>query len=267
MSSATTVRRGEARLHRHVEHVMGMPVSVALRGRHARTPAGCAAWRAVITELRDVDRVFSTYRDDSVINRLGRGELTLEQCPVEVAEVMELGRQAERRSGGAFSVHLPGPDGRLRLDASGVVKGWAVQRAARFFSSLADTDFCFSAGGDIICHTTGAAGDPWRIGIEHPHDPRSLIAVVPVRAGAVATSSTAHRGHHLLDARTGRPVQGVASVTVIGRSLDRVDIDATSAYAQGGRAASWLRTRPGRTALVVWPDASTTVIDGRLSTS
>ena len=249
-------------VHRQVEHVMGMPISLAVRGRNAAA-AGGDPWAAVIDELRDVDRVFSTYRDDSVISRLDRGELALDECPPEVAEVLALGRAAQRQSDGAFSIELPGEDGRRRLDPSGVVKGWAVQRAARFLRAVEDIDFCLSAGGDLVCHTADPDGTAWRIGIEHPDDPGSLIAVVPVRSGAVATSGTAHRGRHLLDARTGRPVDGVASVTVIGSSLTWVDIDATAAYAHGSGAADWLRNRPDRTALVVWPDATTTVVDGR----
>jgi len=135
-------------VHRRVEHVMGMPVSLAVRGRNAAA-AGGDPWAAVIDELRDVDRVFSTYRDDSVISRLDRGELALDECPPEVAEVLALGRAAERQSDGAFSIELPGEDGRRRLDPSGVVKGWAVQRAARFLRAVEDIDFCLSAGGDL----------------------------------------------------------------------------------------------------------------------
>ena len=247
---------------RRVEQVMGMPISVALRGRHAHTVAGADAWAAVVAELRQVDAVFSTYRADSVVNRLDRGELTLADCPAEVAEVLALGSQAEHESDGAFSVVLPDADGRRRLDPSGVVKGWAVERAARLLSALADTDHCLSAGGDLVCHVADPDRPGWRIGIEDPHDPTSLVAVVPVRSGAVATSGTRHRGEHLLDARTGRPATGVASVTVIDPSLTWADIDATAAYAQGPAAADWLRTR-GRTALVVWPDGSTTLLDGR----
>ena len=51
-------------------------------------------------------------------------------------------------------------------------------------------------------------------------------------------------------------------MTVIGSSLTWADIDATAGYAHGARAADWLGAR-GRTALVVWPDATTTVLDGR----
>ncbi|HYN71440.1 MAG TPA: FAD:protein FMN transferase [Nakamurella sp.] len=90
-----------------------------------------------------------------------------------------------------------------------------------------------------------------------------LIAVVPIRSGAAATSGTAHRGQHLMEPRTGLPVEGVASVTVIGPSLTWADIDATAAYARGVDAAAWLSGRPGRTGLIVGPDRITTIIDGR----
>ena len=248
-------------VRRYVEHVMGMPISLALRGRHADDAAARGAWAQVMSVLREVDRVFSTYRADSCISRLDRGEIGPEDCPAEVAEVLALGAAAERESGGAFSIRLPGPDGRPRLDPSGVVKGWAVERAAAALRALPDTDFCLSAGGDMACRTLDPGGAPWRIGVENPADPSRILAVVPVFTGAVATSGTAHRGQHLLDARTGRPPAGVASVTVVAGSLTDADIDATAAYALGEEAARWLETRRGRQALVVWADGRTTAIE------
>ena len=77
-------------------------------------------------------------------------------CPPEVAEVLALGSEAEH-SRGAFSIVLPSGDGRRRLDPSGVVKGWAAQRASRWLAALDDTDFCLSAGGDMLCHTAATA--------------------------------------------------------------------------------------------------------------
>jgi FAD:protein FMN transferase len=243
---------------RYVAHVMGMPISLALRGRHADDAAGALAWEAALEVLRAADDVFSTYRADSVISRLGRGEITLADCPPEVAaqvgQVLTLGDAAERESGGAFAVRRDGV-----LDPSGVVKGWAAERAAVALAALPDTDFCLSAGGDLTCRTHDRTGAPWRIGIEDPHDPSRLVAVVPVHTGAVATSGAARRGVHVVDARTGRPPVGVASVTVIGASLTAVDIDATAAYALGGDAVPWLRGR-GCTALVVHADATLTVV-------
>jgi len=241
---------------RYVEHVMGMPISLALRGRHTCDDLARSAWAAVMDQLREADRVFSTYRPDSFISRLGRGEIGVGQCPPEVAEVLALGERAEHESGGAFRITRPGQV----LDPSGVVKGWAAERAARHLRALPATDFCLSAGGDLVCRTLDPAAEPWRIGIEHPHDPRRLIATVPVFAGAVATSGAAHRGAHLVDARTGLAPASVASVTVVAQSLTWADIDATAAYAHGEDAADWLRTRSGRSGLVVWQDGSTTLV-------
>jgi thiamine biosynthesis lipoprotein len=238
-----------------------MPISLALRGRHSGDAAARAAWGDVMATLRYVDAVFSTYRGDSHISRLGRGEIGLEDCPPEVAEVLELGAAAERESAGAFSIRLPGPDGSPMLDPSGVVKGWAVERAAAALRALPDTDFCLSAGGDMTCRTLDPGAAPWQIGVEDPADPRRIRAIVPVFTGAVATSGTAHRGRHLVDARTGRAPVGVASVTVVAASLTSADIDATAAYAQGPDAARWLETRPGRSGLVVWDDGTVTTVE------
>jgi FAD:protein FMN transferase len=231
---------------RYVEQVMGLPISLALRGRHATDARGRDGWAAALAVLRDADRVFSTYRADSVISRLGRGELAVSACPLEVAEVMELGDAAERDSGGAFAVRRDGV-----LDPSGVVKGWAAERAAVHLAALPDTDFCLSAGGDITCRTLDPDAAPWRIGIEDPHDPRGLVAVVPLHTGAVATSGTARRGAHIVDARTGRPPHGIGSVTVVGDSLTAVDIDATAAFALGPDGERWLAGRGHRSVLVI----------------
>ena len=245
-----------------VGHVMNLPVSLTIRGRHAADDRGRAAWTEVMATLREVDAVFSTWRADSHVSRLGRGELTLADCPPEVAEVLALGELAERQSEGAFRVRRTGPGGQAVLDPTGVVKGWAVERAADHLRALEATDFCLSAGGDMVCRTLGPDAPPWRVGIEDPHDPGRLVAVVPVATGAVATSGTAHRGEHLVDARTGRPPTGVASVTVVAASLTWADSDATAAYAHGRDAARWLGGRPGRRGLVVWADGSTTVVGG-----
>jgi hypothetical protein len=66
---------------------------------------------------RAVRVIFSTYRGDSIINRLDRAELTVDQCPAEVAEVLELGREAEQASEGAFSIMLP-----LLTDVAGLIR-------------------------------------------------------------------------------------------------------------------------------------------------
>jgi len=248
-------------LQRYVAHLMGMPVSLALRGRHAEDEAARGAWERCVAELTEVDRTFSTYREDSVVSRLSRGEIDLADCPAEVREVLGLGEQARVESAGAFDVRCPGPDGVPVLDPSGVVKGWAVQRASAHLRALPDTDVCLSAGGDMVCHVADESRPAWRVGVEDPLDPQQLVATVEVRRGAVATSGTAHRGEHITDARTGDLPSVVASVTVLADDLTWADIDATAAYAMGADALTWLRARAGRRGVVVWRDGRREVFD------
>jgi FAD:protein FMN transferase len=235
---------------RRVEQVMGMPISLALRGRHAGDARGDAAWAAALAVLRAADRTFSTYRADSVVSRLNRGAAV--DVPPEVTEVLAIGAAAERASGGAFALRRGGV-----LDPSGVVKGWAAERAAAKLAALPGTDFCLSAGGDITCRTVEPDAPAWRIGIEDPRDPTRLVAVVPLRTGAVATSGTAHRGAHIVDARTGRAPDGLASVTVVGDALTAVDVDATAAFALGRDGERWLAARGHRRAFLVRSDGTT----------
>jgi thiamine biosynthesis lipoprotein len=249
---STTTRPAPAR---YVQHVMGMPISLALRGRHTDDAAARGAWAEALAALRDVDRVFSTYRPDSLVSRLARDEITVDDCPPELAEVLALGELARVQSHGAFDVRRGGV-----LDPSGVVKGWAVERAARPLRALPETDVCLSAGGDLVCQVAGPDSPDWRIGIEDPHDPARVVAMVPVRTGAVATSGLVHRGGHVVDARTGAVPDAVASVTVIHDDLVWADIDATAALAMGRHAVGWLRTRPRRTGLVVWADGRTDLV-------
>lgn len=252
--TATTRTTTTAAPVRRVVQLMGMPISLALRGRHAGTPEGDAAWAAAVAELRWVDEVFSTWREDSYVSRYSRHEVALTDCPRELAEVVAIGLAAERESHGAFSIMRGG-----HFDPTGVVKGWAVDRAAAHLQVLEDTDVCLNAGGDLTCSTRPGA-EPWMVGVEHPLDPVRLVARVPVHRGGVATSGTAHRGAHLVDARSGEAPSAVASVTVVAPTLTEADVEATAAYALGPDAAAWLRTRPGRVGLVVWRDGSTEVI-------
>lgn len=244
-------------VRRRVVEVMGTAVSLAIRGTHAEGPAADAAWTEAVRILRDADTVFSTYQPDSVICRWRRGELDLADCPPEVREVLGLAERARVESHGAFDIRYGAADG--LPDPSGVVKGWAVQRAADALAALPDTDFCLSAGGDMVCRTVRPGAPAWRVGIEDPRDPQRLIATVPVHNGAVATSGTAHRGQHILDPRTGRAPGGLLQVTVIGPDLTWVDIDATAAFVLGEWGESWLSVR-GRTAIVVPADGPVSVV-------
>ncbi|BFO20006.1 hypothetical protein SHKM778_63940 [Streptomyces sp. KM77-8] len=91
---------------RHVEETMGTVFSFDVRGGEPAVVR--AALEEAVAGLHRVDEVFSTYRDDSQISRLARGELDVGECAAEVAEVLELAAEAERVSEGWFSPRYRG---------------------------------------------------------------------------------------------------------------------------------------------------------------
>ena len=234
-----------------VEQIMGMPVSIHLRGAGLARSAVEAAVEAVFSDLRDVDAVFSTYRPTSDIRRFNHGELTLAECHPTVTEVLRLCDAARHRTGGAFDPNLPAPGGGIWFDPSGLVKGWAAERAAGHLARL-DLDFCLNAGGDVVARA-GGESIPWRVGVEDPEDLRRILGVVPLRSGAVATSGSARRGHHIVDPRGNRPAQELLSATVTGPSLMWADVFATATIVGGTAALEWFADLPGYEALIVTP--------------
>ena len=230
---------------RHAEHVMGTVVSfdVPVTARHDGSLDDAIEW------LHWVDRVFSPYRPDSDVSKLARAEVTLDGCAPEVAEVFAACARVRDVSGGYFTASPGG-----RLDPSGYVKGWAVERAASLLSRAGSADHLVNGGGDVQCAGGRAAGEPWRVGIADPFRPAAIALVVAVSDCAVATSGIAERGSHIIDPFTGRPPSGLASLTVIGPSLALADAYATAAFAMGpARARDWTSSLDGHEAYAITP--------------
>jgi FAD:protein FMN transferase len=233
----------------HVEHCMGTVFSFDLRdpGDWTAALAEAVAW------LHEVDATFSTYRDDSVVSRLSRGELSLPECSGQVRAVFALCEQVSLASKGYFSIHSA-PDG--RLDPSGMVKGWAIERASDLLAAHGSRNHALNGGGDIQMEGEAAAGQPWRIGITDPGDGQRVLTVVTGRDLAVATSGIAERGAHIFDPHKGKPAVELSGVTIVGRRLTLVDAYATAAFAMGPGALSWIETLPGYEGLVVNADGT-----------
>jgi thiamine biosynthesis lipoprotein len=92
------------------------------------------------------------------------------------------------------------------------------------------------------------------VGIRHPDQPDQLAAVLAIGDGAVATSGTYERGHHIVDPWTGRPARGLRSLTVVGPRLGFVDAYATAAFVMGLAGLRWVVTHPGHEALAITDD-------------
>jgi FAD:protein FMN transferase len=249
-----------------VEQVMGMPVSVHVRGPQAHGPDAEAAVALLVADLHRTDEIFSTWKAGSQISRLQRGELTTAGCDPWVREVIALCDEARTRTGGWFDADLPDradPAAARRFDPTGLVKGWAIERVARALSAaLPDHDVLVNAGGDLAVRCRRTDTPDWRLGIEDPADRSRLLAAVPLRDGGMATSGTAARGAHIVDPRSGAPVARAGSVTVVGPDLMWADVHATAAFAMGEAAEDYLSRLAGHLAFVVRPDGTTRTITG-----
>jgi FAD:protein FMN transferase len=231
-----------------VEQIMGMPIVVDVRGDDTATDD----LERMFGWLHWVDRTFSTYREDSEISRLERGELELGDADPDVGWVLERCEELRHETNGYFDARASG-----RLDPSGLVKGWAVDRAVDRLRAAGIASFAVSAGGDMR-----VAGGPWRVGIEHPLQRQSLAAVLDVSDLAVATSAAYARGDHVVDPHSGRPPAGVLSVTVVGPDLATADAYATAAFAMGADGPHWTATLDGYEALTIMADETVLTTGG-----
>jgi thiamine biosynthesis lipoprotein len=209
---------------------MGMPVQIDLRDADVDPTTLDAAF----DWLRVVDQTFSTYKPESEISRLDRGELTISECRPEVDEVLVRCARLREETAGFFSVRAGG-----RLDPSGLVKGWAVGKAADLLSAAGARNFSINAGGDIVLRGRAAPEELWRIGIQHPLQRDKVAAVLAGQDIAIATSGEYERGRHVIDPHTGRAPTGLLSATIVGPDLATADAYATATFAMGDGGPAW----------------------------
>jgi len=225
---------------------MGMPIVVDVRDVDDET-----LLEPLFDWFREVDERFSTYKESSEVSRLDRGELEPADAHEDVRAALERCEELRAETDGYFDVRAVRPD---RVDPSGLVKGWSVDRAAALADELGWRNYAISAGGDIRLRGGALPEAEWRIGIEHPREPQRVLAVVAGDDLAVATSGAYARGDHVVDPHSGRPPAGVLSVTIAGPDLATADAYATAAFAMGRGGPGWTARLRGYEALTVLDD-------------
>lgn len=211
-------------------HVMGTVVSFDLRD-----PVPADALAEAIRVLHHADATFSPYKSDSEIARLGRGEIRVADCHPHVEEVLQLCEDATQRTDRYFTAFPYGD-----LDPTGLVKGWAIQRASEVLADAGSGRHSVNGGGDIQLFGDPDQSPPWRIGIADPADRGKLLAVALCRDGALATSGSSERGHHIVNPVSGQVANHFTSVSITAPSLIDADVFATAAFARGAGAVEWI---------------------------
>ncbi|TGV78192.1 FAD:protein FMN transferase, partial [Mesorhizobium sp. M00.F.Ca.ET.158.01.1.1] len=123
-----------------------MPTRTTRAGASGYAGLGCASnaelIEAVFGYFEHIDRRFSTYRADSEITAINRGDVPVVDWSGEMMEVFALARQTKDETDGYFDIRKP--DG--SLDPSGIVKGWAIRNAAEIVQRAGISDFFIEAG-------------------------------------------------------------------------------------------------------------------------
>jgi thiamine biosynthesis lipoprotein len=249
-----------------VAQIMGLPMSIHVRGPQARGTRVAEAVESAFAELRADEAMFSAWQPDSPVSRIKDGRDRLADAHPRIRHVAALCELAGHRTGGAFAAWQPGPDGRQRFDPTGLVKGWAVEQA--FNQLLADLrplgahDALICAGGDIAVACGRTDTPDWVVAVEDPRDRSRTVRALQLRTGAVATSGTAARGAHIIDPATGVAACGLLSATVIGPKLTWADVYATAAFVKGSGALPWIATLRDHAGILIGVDGRVSTISG-----
>lgn len=274
ITDAGSVRQGRRTegdsLLRHAVPVMGTVFSFAVgrppevtapRGRVALRFDPEAALADATTLLERLDGAWSPFRDDSFVTRLrAHEELDARTEDPDGSLGLDLVirrcRAAQRLTNGAFDAWgLPGG-----FDPTGVVKGWAVERAVALLAARGITDVAVSGGGDVTARGRAPGREGWRIGVRDPHNDGALLGAVLVRGGgAVATSGFYERGAHIIDPRRlplSAPRGHLVAVTVAGPELGWCDVIAKAILVEGTVSPGWVASIPTYRVLAVHQDAT-----------
>lgn len=235
---------------KYTRMIMGMPVSVEIVGD--RVPR--RLFDMVFDWFEDVDRRYSPYKPDSEVSRMNAG-LPEDEWSDEMRAILALSTQTKALTDGYFDVYFQG-----HFDPSGIIKGWAIQKAAELLKARGRHDFYIDAGGDIAAAGTSPEGNPWRIGIRNPFRREEVIKVIAVQDKGVATSGAYIRGDHIYNPRVpGERPAGIVSLTVIGPDVYEADRFATAAYAMGSRGIAFINGLEGFEGYMVTPDGMATM--------
>jgi thiamine biosynthesis lipoprotein len=228
-----------------------------------------ASIKTMISErIDEFDRVYSRFREDSVVTALSKEAQTV-VLPDDAVNLFALYQKLYEATGGALSPlvgdtlnhlgydasyrlrSLPGPAGPtpafddvvslegttlttyrpVTIDVGAVGKGYLVDIVAELLDDSGVTDYTVDASGDLRHrgHT------PERVGLENPRDPDHVVGVAEVSNRALAASATNRRTwgdglHHIVDALTGLPTRSIEATFVLSDTAAMADGLATALF-------------------------------------
>jgi FAD:protein FMN transferase len=205
-----------------------------------------------------IDTTFSTFKEDSEISRINRKELLEHDYSDDMKTIFSLAQKTKQETRGYFDIDRDGG-----IDPSGIVKGWAIYKAATVLEKRGFKNYYVDAGGDIQTSGKNAEGNFWRIGIRNPFNRNENVKVIHVSTAGVATSGTYIRGQHIYNPHNkNQDITDVVSLTVIGPNIYEADRFATAAFAMGKKGIEFIEELRGFEGYMIAKDGIATYTSG-----
>ena len=236
---------------------------------HAAEAVARAAAQAAFAELEAIESVMSLYRPESELSRLNRDSV-LGRPDARLVEVLRFAAQVSEKSGGAFDVtvqplwtlkgakadaetlarvdwkRLRIEPGQLSLEKgmavtlNGIAQGFTGRCVRDSLRARGFTNVLINISGDVVAGGRRPDGKPWRIGIQHPREREAFAALAPLENRCLATSgdyetafSEDFSQHHIVNPRTGRSPEELASVSVLAPDAMTADALSTALFVLG----------------------------------
>jgi thiamine biosynthesis lipoprotein len=234
---------------------MGMDIRVEIVDSAAEKKDAAA----VFEYFNYVDNKFSTYKADSEISKINRGLIKAEDFSEDMKTVFALAEETRKQTNGYFDISKP--DG--SYDPSGLVKGWAIEKAANILKRRGLKNFYVEAGGDIQANGKNQAGESWSVGIKNPFNQKEIVKVVYISNLGMATSGTYIRGQHIYNPHKPKAaINDIVSLTVIGPNIYQADRFATAAFAMGKEGIAYIEQLDGFEGYIIDKEGIATMTSG-----
>lgn len=242
--------------------IMGMPITVNI----IDNAAAQKDIDAVFDYFSYVDDKFSTYKETSEISKINRGVLSQEKYSSDMKEIFVLAEQTKKETNGYFDITYNG-----YIDPSGIVKGWAIQKASELLLKKGFHNFFIDAGGDVQVSGQNEKQEPWKVGIRNPFNRNENVKVVSLTNKGIATSGTAIRGQHIYNPKELTMENGqlrkdatssIVSLTVIGPNVYEADRFATAAFAMAEKGINFIESLEGFEGYMIDADGMATYTSG-----
>jgi FAD:protein FMN transferase len=213
--------------------IMGMPVTIDVSDKNATDED----INEVFAYFHYIDNTFSTFKKDSEISQINRGEIKEKDFSGEVKKIFRLSENTKTETYGYFDISLNG-----KIDPSGIVKGYAISGGAKILIKKGFHNFFVEIAGDIQANGKNSKNNKWSLGIQNPFNTKEIIKVVYLSDKGIASSGNYQRGEHIYNPISKKSAKEVAGITVIANDIFDADRFATAAFAMGKNGINFLES-------------------------